>query len=618
MKIRVLLVSNQRPNMKGVGNPVISRMRKSLQGDERLLVDFLPFENNIASLVRIRKASKSSDVVHIHFGGLYALFVYLFIMGVHVVKIITFHGTDIHAKAIKTTKGVGKKLKIKLNQYASFLSVLLFDRVGFVSEEMKAYMPALLRKKAKEKFFLQKLGVDYNAFAPMERASSLQVLNIPDARYILFSDINNTHIKRRDIAENIVKELGDGHQLLIMSGVDSDMVPHYINVCDFLLLTSDEEGSPNIIRECLAMNKPVFCVAVGDVQQQLEGLTNSCIISRTPQQAAMQIREHITQPYVDNTRETRRNVIDFDVVNRFIIDVYISETSKRKWMKIVNIFGGLGNQMFQYALIEALKSKYGEVVLADIHYFKDCVPHNGYELETIFPVKLQYASAKDVKRLAFYEPNYKLHRIIKHLHIKKRTTILELLSKPYHEDVFVESSRYYDGYWQDPRYFEGLRDVLAERFAFKLQLDGRNFSICQQIEACQSVGIHVRRGDYLKKKRYRGVCDVDYYAKAIEYVRQQVHSPHFFVFSNDMEWCKENLLGLLDGNYCLFVDWNCGKDSYKDMQLMTRCHSLIMANSSFSWWAAYLNNRANVIVAPQIWFHSYPPLQIQLKDWYLL
>ena len=107
-----------------------------------------------------------------------------------------------------------------------------------------------------------------------------------------------------------------------MCGVKPSEVPLYINACDFLLLTSDEEGSPNIIRECLALNKPVFSVNVGDAALQLDGLINSRIINRNPTIAAKEIVETLNKPYSDNSRETHRNRLDFDCLNKEIIDIY--------------------------------------------------------------------------------------------------------------------------------------------------------------------------------------------------------------------------------------------------------------------------------------------------------
>lgn len=323
--MKVLLVSNQRRNEQGIGNPIMYRMRDALTKDERIdKVEFLPFTNSLSSLVSIRRSAKKYDIVHIHFGGLYALIIRFALLGVNAKKVITFHGTDIHAKALKTAKGWKEQLKIKVNQKASFLSICLFDSCGFVADEMIDYIPQCLSSILKKKGFVQALGVNYEIFKPIEKKEAIRYLGLEEnKKYVLFSDVSNTSIKRRDIAENIVKCLGGNYSLLIMCGVKPQEVPYYINASDFLLLTSDEEGSPNIIREALSLNKPVFSVQVGDAAKQLGGLHNSAIISRDPIKAADTIVTILQKPYVDNTRETLRDRLDFVRVNRVVVDKYL-------------------------------------------------------------------------------------------------------------------------------------------------------------------------------------------------------------------------------------------------------------------------------------------------------
>lgn len=287
-------------------------------------------------------------------------------------------------------------------------------------------------------------------------------------------------------------------------------------------------------------------------------------------------------------------------------------------MRIVNIFGGLGNQMFQYALMKALEARFNETVLADVHCFKDYARHNGLEIEKIFPIELKLASKEDVKQLAYYASSYQVHKVLKWLRIKKKSTVQEILSTPYHSDVFRIQDTYYDGYWQDARYYESMRPLLLDVFKFRIPLDERNGELCRMLNESDSVGIHIRRGDYLKKKRYRGICDIAYYERSIEMARSRLAHPHFYFFSNDIRWCKDYLVHLMQPGEFTFVDWNTGKSSYVDMQLMSHCRMLIIANSSFSWWAAYLNTRAQMVIAPQKWFNSNPPLQIQLKEWQLV
>lgn len=319
---KILLISNQYLNKNGVGNPIMMRMQKALASNKRILkVDFLQFRNNILSLLSIRRTAKKYDIIHIHFGGLYSLVLWIFLCDLNKRMFITFHGTDIHAKSKKSTKSVFRKLKISLNQKASFICLCLFDKCGFVSNEMTSYIPKLL-KKFEFKFFQQPLGVDYDLFIPIPSHQAQKELGLPKGHYILFSDVSNTPIKRRDIATEIVENIGHPYKLLIMCGVKPNEVPLYINACDFVILTSDEEGSPNIIREALALNKPFFSVKVGDAEYQLKGLTNSTIISRDSIKAAKTIVEYLKRPYIDNTRVTLQGKIDFKIINESLIDLY--------------------------------------------------------------------------------------------------------------------------------------------------------------------------------------------------------------------------------------------------------------------------------------------------------
>ena len=323
--MKILLVSNEYPRFGKAGNPIIGRLKNALESDKRVNnVEFCPFTNKISDFWSIRKKAKDADIIHIQFGGLYAFLVWGSLIGVSNPKLLTFHGTDIHAKAIKTTRSYLVKLKIWLSQKTSFLSILLFDKLGFVSDTLIPYVPMWIQKKCKDKFFIQPLGVDYKLFTPTTKAESRERLGLDDYKYALFSDISGTPIKRRDIAEAIVKKLGGDYRLLIMSKVKPEIVPVYLNACDFVLLTSDEEGSPNITREALSLNKRVFSVDVGDVKQQLEGLNNSVIVSRNPDDAVKVMLQKLAEPYTDNTRESLRGKIDFEKIGSKIVDIYES------------------------------------------------------------------------------------------------------------------------------------------------------------------------------------------------------------------------------------------------------------------------------------------------------
>lgn len=310
------------------GNPIMLRYRDALLSHDQISDVLMLRCKKPFSVIRIlREKARNVDIVHIHFGGLYALLVWLLLIGINVPKVITFHGTDIHAKSVKSAKRRLTRLKIKLSQKASFLCIRLFDRCGFVADEMLSYIPKCLSKQLKKKYFAERLGVDYNVFLPTSTKQAQTELSLSPGRYVLFSDVSNSSIKRRDLATEIVEHL-QGYNLLIMCGVKPNEVPTYINASDFLLLTSDEEGSPNIVREALSMNKPVFSVNIGDVAKQIEGLSNSCIISRNPSEAAEAINKKTHEIYTDNTRIRLQNKLDFKLCLSDVVTMYV-ELKKR-------------------------------------------------------------------------------------------------------------------------------------------------------------------------------------------------------------------------------------------------------------------------------------------------
>lgn len=324
--MRVLIVSNEYQSEKRKGNPVIDRILSATQKDNRVeCVSFCPFENKFRNFWEIRQSAKMNSVIHVHFGGIYALLIWIVLIGIKIPKLLTFHGTDIHGKEALTTKSLFTKCRIRLNQLSSYLSFFLYDKIGVVSNTLLLYVPCFVYKLNRKKVFIQPLGVDYNIFRLISKPEALEKLGIEDYHYVLFSDKTNTPLKRRDIAEEILNNL-PGYKLLPMCNVNPQLVPYYINASEFTLLTSDEEGSPNIVRETLSLNKRVFSVNVGDVKSQLEGLNDSCIISRNPKEAAFTIQTYLKSPYTDNTREKLKNKLDFSIIIGDIIDIYVSFT----------------------------------------------------------------------------------------------------------------------------------------------------------------------------------------------------------------------------------------------------------------------------------------------------
>lgn len=295
-------------------------------------------------------------------------------------------------------------------------------------------------------------------------------------------------------------------------------------------------------------------------------------------------------------------------------------------MKIVNIIGGLGNQMFQYAFAVALKvHNPDEEILIDTSHFhtlffkryKGRNLHYGYEIEKILDnVIIPIATPRQVALLSRYMPNYLLSRFLRRYLPQRKTEYLEkedFLFDP--EALTKKESLYYEGYWQAAGYFNDIRDKIKDAFRFKA-LDLENLKLVSKLQHPSSVSIHVRRGDYVTNVGFGGICDLGYYSRAIDYVLEHVENPIFYIFSNDLKWCEENLVPLMKGNQYYLVSHNKGSDSYKDMELMSFCHTNIIANSSFSWWGAFLNhNEKPLVICPTKWNNRCANTDIYLKSW---
>ncbi len=286
-------------------------------------------------------------------------------------------------------------------------------------------------------------------------------------------------------------------------------------------------------------------------------------------------------------------------------------------MRIVNIIGGLGNQMFQYAFALSLKNHFpDETVMIDTHHFNHYPLFNGFELDRVFPFHtLKLAAAKDIRRVSRYIPHYKLSRLARRVLPKRKTEYIQKEDFAFEPIVYtLKGNVYYDGYWQGNQYYEGMRDILRKEFTFPTP-NVFNKAMCEEIESGDSVGIHVRRGDYLNLPLFKGICGEDYYENAIDIVRKD-EKTHFYVFSNDIKWCEEHIAPLVER--VTYITDNKGADSFWDMFLLSKCRQLIIANSSFSWWGAFLNADVEKVIAPKQWVNTRERIDTQMPEWTLI
>ncbi|WP_394902531.1 alpha-1,2-fucosyltransferase [Bacteroides xylanisolvens] len=269
-------------------------------------------------------------------------------------------------------------------------------------------------------------------------------------------------------------------------------------------------------------------------------------------------------------------------------------------MKIVQMIGGLGNQMFQYAFYEALKSYHRDVEI-DTSLFSCYKLHNGFELASIFGVQFKETSLLKRMQLSFHGGDI-FSRILRKLIQRRNTEYIEEYLK-YDEYVLYNSSNlYYIGYWQSYKYFSSIESEVRKIFTFPIALmDNYNKNLCDVILSSNSVSLHIRRGDYVGNYIYEDIATLDYYQRALDYMDRKVPNMKLFLFSNDVEWCLNNL----NLRNCTVVSHNIGKNSFWDMYLMSSCKHNIIANSSFSWWGAWLNtNPDKIVVSPKRWIND--------------
>lgn len=275
-------------------------------------------------------------------------------------------------------------------------------------------------------------------------------------------------------------------------------------------------------------------------------------------------------------------------------------------MIITHLIGGLGNQMFQYAAAHALSIKLNTELRLDISSFANYQLHQGFELQRIFNCVSKVASKEDIDDILGWQSFPVIKRIL--LRPKMRAfRCKKLVVEPHFQywagiNNIVKDS-YLDGYWQSEKYFIGAEEQIREDFLFKLPMQHENLELAKKIFQVEAVSLHVRRGDYASNPQNvatHGLCSIEYYQAAIALIAKKVKTPYFFVFSDDINWVKNNLKLDFPHEY---VDYNHGKESFNDMRLMSLCKHNIIANSSFSWWGAWLNsNTKKIVIAPKQWF----------------
>ena len=256
-------------------------------------------------------------------------------------------------------------------------------------------------------------------------------------------------------------------------------------------------------------------------------------------------------------------------------------------MICIQLKGGLGNQLFQFAAASAVANYHKTTVIIDLSFLQKRENDSGYTFR-----------------------NYELNGF-EHIRIRPQTIIEKMFRKAtptkyYHEKtlmfnplIFEQTSKssYLTGYFQSEKYFESIKPLLKNTLVIKLPDADYTF---EKIVKTNSVSLHIRRGDYISNPenlKFHGLCPMSYYHQAIKYIAERISNFHVFVFSDDLSWAKQHLALSYPVNFI------GNKSSIADMQLMSLCKHNITANSSYSWWGAWLNNNPDkIVIAPKKWF----------------
>ncbi len=286
-------------------------------------------------------------------------------------------------------------------------------------------------------------------------------------------------------------------------------------------------------------------------------------------------------------------------------------------MNIVQIHSGLGNQMFQYALYLALKHHSPDNKI-DTSIYRYRPSHNGYELNRIFGIEADCVSPSE--RDMMVDVSKDIWSVIRRSLGFRRQGTGRIIQEPdpangWWPEVLQSQNCYLCGYWQSEKYFASIADIVRKEFVFQPVLSNRDQAVADRMQSEQSVSIHVRRGDYIKPRRRDDydVCSPAYYRRAITYIQGIVNHPQLYVFSDDLAWVTQQDI-FPDGT--IYIDGHTGNEAYIDMQLMSLCRHHIIANSSFSWWGAWLGQYdKTIVVGPSIWFRHRARPNILPTNW---
>lgn len=288
-------------------------------------------------------------------------------------------------------------------------------------------------------------------------------------------------------------------------------------------------------------------------------------------------------------------------------------------MKIVKLKGGLGNQMFQYSYALLVEKRTNDKVKLDYSAYYN-LKSDSIRVPRIekFQIHLEPADQKDISSICKFPHKgnslslqYKLGVLAED---KLNRRYFREPNRAYINPSDIIEFDYFDGYWQSWRYVDEVRSIVSTEFKPNYTLSKNTLITHKQMQNENSVFVGVRRGDYSNEKEHYGSFDSSYYIKAMEYISKHISNPIFYIFSNDVAWCKENLH--LDNFSIKYREPEFQTDDFEELMLMASCQHAIIVNSSYHWWGANLiSNSQKIVCCPEKWWFDDKPIDIIPNEW---
>lgn len=279
-------------------------------------------------------------------------------------------------------------------------------------------------------------------------------------------------------------------------------------------------------------------------------------------------------------------------------------------MIITKLSGGLANQMFQYAAGRSLSILHNTELMLDLEFYSHPVLQTSRPKFELGKLNIKASTVNNFNDKLLFRKSISGYSRLEYRLKKIKTPELKFYigEKSFSFDakiIQMPDNIYLDGYWQSEKYFLAYKEQICREFELTVVIDAKNEQMLNSIREKESVALHVRRGDYVNDPAVNdvhGLCSLDYYGNAIDYLVRRIENPQFYIFSDDIAWSERNLKLKYP---VTFVSINPPEKGVDDLRLMQHCKHNIIANSSFSWWGAWLNNNPNkIVVAPKKWFND--------------